>query len=65
MVKKCVYCKCEVDEESVVDVCERCGHGVWGKKMFNAIVENMSSAKANGNLNQGFIGEEIEKIKKV
>jgi hypothetical protein len=49
-VKKCVYCLVELHEESVVDVCRRCGHGVWGEKMFSAIEENMSNAKKRGNI---------------
>ena len=50
MVKKCIYCKCDVAEESVIDFCERCGKGVWGEKMFNAIIQNMKEAKENGDL---------------
>jgi len=50
MVKKCIYCKCEVAQESVIDFCERCGKGVWGEKMFNAIIQNMEQAKENGDL---------------
>ncbi len=50
MVKKCIYCKADVAEESVIDFCERCGKGVWGEKMFRAIVENMENARANDDL---------------
>ena len=50
MVKKCIYCGCEVANESVVDFCERCGKGVWGEKMFKAIIKNMENARANGDL---------------
>ena len=38
-MKKCMYCSKELGEESVVDVCTSCGHGVWGEQMFNAIKE--------------------------
>lgn len=55
MTKRCIYCKGEIDQESVVDVCQRCGHGVWGEKMFKAIVENMEGAKKTGSLDQGSI----------
>jgi len=55
MVKKCIYCKCEIPEGSVIDFCERCGVGVWGHKMFKAIVESMENARSTGNLNQGSI----------
>jgi len=49
-MKKCIYCKCEIDNESVIDFCERCGKGVWGEKMFKAILENMERARENGDL---------------
>ena len=39
-MKKCMYCKCEVDDSSLIDFCERCGKGVFGEKMFNAIVDH-------------------------
>ena len=50
MVKKCIYCKAEVSDDSVIDFCSRCGIGVWGKKMFNAIVKNMEEARERGDL---------------
>ena len=52
-MKKCMYCKCDVDETSVIDFCERCGKGVFGEKMFNAIVQNMQDANSRGDLEQG------------
>ncbi len=52
-MKKCVYCKCDVPEDSVIDFCERCGKGVFGEKMFHAIVENMQEANKRGDLEQG------------
>jgi|ETNmetMinimDraft_5_1059913.scaffolds.fasta_scaffold47393_4 hypothetical protein len=60
MVKKCVYCSKELDEDSVVDVCVACGHGVWGEKMFGAIRENMENARNSGNLHQGSISDDME-----
>jgi hypothetical protein len=50
MVRKCIYCNGNVSEESVIDFCNVCGEGVWGKRMFNAIIENMESARDTGNL---------------
>lgn len=56
MAKKCIYCKTEIEDRSVVDVCRRCGLGVWGEKMFNAIVQNMENARDSGDLFQGSVG---------
>lgn len=52
-MKKCIYCKREVSEESVIDFCDRCGKGVFGEKMFNAILQNMQDAEQRGDLFQG------------
>jgi len=49
-MKKCIYCGSEVAQDSVIDFCERCGKKVWGKKMFDAIVQNMEDARENGDL---------------
>ena len=57
MTKKCIYCKESIDESSVIDFCERCGKGVWGEKMFRAIVDGMEKAREKGDLNQGSISE--------
>jgi hypothetical protein len=53
LVKKCIYCKCEVADKSVIDFCERCGKGVFGDRMFEAIVSNMEEAQDRGDLDQG------------
>ena len=50
MAKKCLYCATELNDNSVIDFCERCGKGVWGEKMFNDIVKNMETARENGDL---------------
>lgn len=50
MAKKCIYCRADISDESVIDFCERCGKGVWGEKLFNTIVKNMEEARANGDL---------------
>ena len=55
MAKNCIYCKAEIEQDSVIDFCRRCGVGVWGEKMFNAIVEGMEKSKAAGNLYQGSV----------
>ncbi len=50
MNKKCIYCKSEIHDDRSLDVCNRCGVGVWGEKMFNAILQNMENAKDKGDL---------------
>ncbi len=60
-MKKCVYCGAELEEDSVVDVCERCGVGVWGRKMFESIKENMKTARKKGDLYQGLVNEDLRK----
>ena len=57
MSKKCIYCKTEITQESVIDFCERCGVGVWGSKMFSHIKKSMEAARDSGNLNQGSVSE--------
>jgi hypothetical protein len=51
--KKCIYCKAEIDADSVVDMCIPCMHGVWGPRMTEAIVTRMQEEKAKGNLELG------------
>jgi len=60
MAKKCIYCSREIDDASVIDFCQRCGIGVWGEKMFNAILKNMEDAQDKGNINPKglFVSEE-------
>ena len=55
MAKKCIYCKTEIPEKSVIDFCERCGVGVWGHKMFGAIKANMENSREKGDLFQGSV----------
>lgn len=50
MSKKCIYCQAEISSDSVIDFCEKCGKGVWGERMFNAIVQNMEEAREKGDL---------------
>lgn len=50
MSKKCIYCNAEIIEDSVIDFCEKCGVGVWGRKMFDTIIKNMEDARERGDL---------------
>jgi len=61
MVKKCVYCCCQIFDNRAVDVCDKCGVGVWGQKMFKAIIDNMNNAKEKGDLMQGLVNEGLQK----
>ncbi len=64
MAKKCIYCKNEIPQESVIDFCEKCGVGVWGPKMFKAIVDQMNTAKDRGDLNQGLVTEPVKELRR-
>jgi len=60
-MKKCVYCKQEIKDDRAVDVCDKCGVGVWGERMFKAIIENMGNAREKGDLFQGLVNEDLQK----
>lgn len=55
-MKKCIYCGLELSNETVVEVCHKCGIGVWGEKLFQAIQDNMKKAEIRGDLEQGYVG---------
>ena len=59
MTKRCIYCKTEIPADAVLDVCQRCGHSVWGEKMYAAIVKSMQDANDSGNLMQGSITQKF------
>lgn len=61
MSKKCVYCNSSILDDRAVDVCDKCGVGVWGQKMFKAIIDNMNNAKEKGDLMQGLVNEDLQK----
>ncbi len=49
-MKTCMYCGTSVDDDSVIDFCERCGVNVFGRKMFETILQRMNDARAEGDL---------------
>ena len=53
----------ELSEEIPLDVCQTCGFKVWGTKMYNAIVQNMSDARDSGHLYQGSVTETPKETK--
>lgn len=61
-MKKCIYCRCDLDDYTIVDFCERCGKGAFGERMFRAIVQNMQEAKKRGDLEQSWISNLFKPI---
>ena len=59
MGKNCVYCKRQLEDNSIIDVCNLCGNKVWGEKMFSAIIGNMQKAKDIGDLYQGSVSDDF------
>ena len=55
MMGKCVYCKAEITDNRAIDICDPCGHAVWGLKMFGAVKSNTGSARDKGDLYQGSV----------
>ena len=54
-MKKCTFCKRELKEDAVLEVCFDCGKGIWGEKMLNTIIKNMEGARERGSLMQGSV----------
>jgi uncharacterized UBP type Zn finger protein len=61
MTKNCVYCKENILDNRALDVCDKCGVGVWGTKMFKAILNNMQDAQDKGDLRNASSGSDFPK----
>ena len=49
-MSKCVYCNAEISDDRSMQICDRCGEKVWGKKMFDAIKKTTDEAREKGDL---------------
>ncbi len=61
MAKRCSFCKGQISDDSVFEVCRSCGYKIWGEKMFKAIDDNMRKAKEVGDLYQGSVSDELRR----
>lgn len=63
MATRCVYCKSEINDDRSMEICDRCGVGVWGHKMFSAIKQSTDKARDKGDLcRTNMHHEEIEPV---
>ncbi len=49
-MRRCVYCNSDIHDSRSMEICDRCGEKVWGKKMFDAIKKNTDEARDKGDL---------------
>ena len=63
-MKKCIWCKCDIPSESVIDFCHKCGLHMFGEKTLAAIIENMEEARDKGDLYQGSVTHPEEKYER-
>lgn len=59
---KCVYCNGEVPAGRAMEICDRCGVGVWGPKQWENIKKTTDEAQERGDL---ALFKEQEENKKV
>ena len=50
MEKKCMYCSLQISDNRPMEVCDKCGVGVWGPNMFRTIMKNMEEAREKGDI---------------
>ena len=49
-MRKCVYCGSDLNDNRSMEICDRCGEKVWGKKMFDAIKKTTDETRDKGDL---------------
>ena len=49
-MRKCVYCDAELQDNRSMEICDRCGVGVWGHKQWLNIKKTTDEARDNGDL---------------
>ncbi|VVB82044.1 Uncharacterised protein [uncultured archaeon] len=47
---KCVYCNADISDNRSMEICDRCGVGVWGPKQWANIRKTTDTARDNGDL---------------
>jgi uncharacterized UBP type Zn finger protein len=50
-MRKCIYCNTEINDDRSMQICDRCGVGVWGKKQWENIKKTTDEARDKGDLN--------------
>ena len=63
MATRCVYCKSEIHDNRSMEICDRCGRGVWGEKMFATIKASTDEARDRGDLCRTNMNPEEVEIK--
>ena len=49
-MRHCVYCNSDLNDSRSMEICDRCGERVWGRKMFEAIKKSTDEARDRGDL---------------
>ena len=47
---KCVFCNTNILDDRSMEICDKCGIGVWGPKQWNNIKKTTDEARDRGDL---------------